>query len=407
MPGVCATCAKPAATRLCGRCKVTHYCSPECQSQHWQVHKPKCTPPVSKESASSKEGDKKSNKKIAATNAEKEFGCTHYKRKCALVSPCCGRVFSCRFCHDAEMYENETDEKKCHKLNRHAVTHIVCLSCGRKQRASPFCGGDTCTQMGNEKNSVCNKNEPTSASVASCTDATSSSLPPSPSLASNSTSSISASTSLPSSSSSSSSSPSSPSSSASSSLSSSSNQDKGCGERFAVYCCLICNLFDEEGDKKKIFHCEACGICRVGGRDAFFHCARCNACYSKELSTHACVEQSLQRNCPVCQEDMFTSRINAQVLPCGHTMHSPCLKEFLKAGSYKCPTCNRTVLEATGARGLWARMKAEVDSTPMPTEYASQMVQILCNDCNLKSSVPFHIIGYECSHCHSFNTVRE
>ena len=26
--------------------------------------------------------------------------CTHYERKCHIVSPCCGATFGCRICHD-------------------------------------------------------------------------------------------------------------------------------------------------------------------------------------------------------------------------------------------------------------------------------------------------------------------
>lgn len=28
------------------------------------------------------------------------LGCQHYRRKCALVAPCCSKVFTCRLCHD-------------------------------------------------------------------------------------------------------------------------------------------------------------------------------------------------------------------------------------------------------------------------------------------------------------------
>lgn len=49
------------------------------------------------------------------------------------------------------------------------------------------------------------------------------------------------------------------------------------------YTCLICNLFDDE-DKKQ-YHCDGCGICRVGGREKFFHCAVCNMCLPVQLKT--------------------------------------------------------------------------------------------------------------------------
>lgn len=29
-----------------------------------------------------------------------EFGCEHYKRNCKVLSACCNKLFTCRFCHD-------------------------------------------------------------------------------------------------------------------------------------------------------------------------------------------------------------------------------------------------------------------------------------------------------------------
>lgn len=51
------------------------------------------------------------------------------------------------------------------------------------------------------------------------------------------------------------------------------------------------------------FHCDECGICRIGGRDNFFHCATCGCCYATTLQDkHKCVEKSMHHNCPVCFE---------------------------------------------------------------------------------------------------------
>lgn len=46
-----------------------------------------------------------------------------------------------------------------------------------------------------------------------------------------------------------------------------------CGERGAWYYCSVCKLWDDDS-KKSIYHCNDCGICRVGqglGKD-FYHC---------------------------------------------------------------------------------------------------------------------------------------
>lgn len=49
------------------------------------------------------------------------------------------------------------------------------------------------------------------------------------------------------------------------------------------YTCLVCNLFDDE-DKNQ-YHCDGCGICRIGGKDRFFHCEVCNMCLPMQLKT--------------------------------------------------------------------------------------------------------------------------
>ncbi len=43
-----------------------------------------------------------------------------------------------------------------------------------------------------------------------------------------------------------------------------------CGTAFGRYTCLECRFFDDDVRKGQ-FHCDKCGICRVGGRDNFFH----------------------------------------------------------------------------------------------------------------------------------------
>ena len=98
------------------------------------------------------------------------------------------------------------------------------------------------------------------------------------------------------------------------------------GECFGAYFCAVCNLYDDDLSKHQ-FHCEECGICRVGGRENFFHCSTCGACYSVELrNNHVCVPNSMQRDCPICYEYLFDSLEAPQVLRCGHTIHRKCLE---------------------------------------------------------------------------------
>lgn len=104
--------------------------------------------------------------------------CNHFF---ILQTPCCNKIYYCRFCHD---------ESESHQVNRDDVTEIVCTGCDTRQKVQAQC----------EK----------------------------------------------------------------------------CSLRFGKYTCLKCKLFDDE-DKKQ-YHCEGCGICRIGGRDKFFHCPKCNMC---------------------------------------------------------------------------------------------------------------------------------
>ena len=64
-----------------------------------------------------------------------------------------------------------------------------------------------------------------------------------------------------------------------------------CKEDFAKYFCLVCCLYDDNGDKKGFFHCDGCGICRAGGADKFFHCDTCECCLSIMMKAdHKCVQ---------------------------------------------------------------------------------------------------------------------
>jgi len=65
-----------------------------------------------------------------------------------------------------------------------------------------------------------------------------------------------------------------------------------CKEDFSLYFCSICCLYDDKGESKGIFHCDGCGICRVGGRENFFHCDTCQCCLSIHMkASHKCLAE--------------------------------------------------------------------------------------------------------------------
>lgn len=91
---------------------------------------------------------------------------------------------------------------------------------------------------------------------------------------------------------------------------------------------LLQNLLIYEIFNREIYHCPYCNLCRVGkglGVD-YFHCMNCNACMSRSLMVHTCREKSLEDNCPICHEYIFTSCNPVKALPCGHVMHSTCFQ---------------------------------------------------------------------------------
>jgi RING finger/CHY zinc finger protein 1 len=254
--------------------------------------------------------------------AIKEIGCSHYKRKSKFVTPCCKKVYTCRFCHD---------DKEDHTVNRKEVTELICTLCEMRQPVQAEC--QNCgIRFGKVGTSHC----------VTCTLIS------------------------------------------------------------VQYTCLECNLFDDE-DKNQ-FHCPGCGICRIGGADKFFHCEKCNMCLPIQLQNgHKCVENVSRANCPVCLEDIHTSRIPCHIPMCGHLLHRTCFNQLLKAGHYACPICQTSLMDMTQ---LWKYLDNEVAHTPMPSQYNCYLVQILCKDCHKESTVKFHVIGCKCIHCGSYNTCR-
>ncbi|XP_041359367.1 RING finger and CHY zinc finger domain-containing protein 1-like isoform X2 [Gigantopelta aegis] len=157
---------------------------------------------------------------------------------------------------------------------------------------------------------------------------------------------------------------------------------KKCGIVFGNYFCEICRLFDDK-DKEQ-FHCDRCGICRIGGAENFFHCEKCDVCLGNTLKdNHKCIEKVSHDVCSICREDLHTSRTELNVPPCGHILHRTCYLSLLKTGNYACPTCNESMVKMDN---LWKYMDEEISGTEMPDEYKDLLVPVLCRDCHKISS---------------------
>ncbi|CDO98421.1 unnamed protein product [Coffea canephora] len=63
------------------------------------------------------------------------FGCEHYKRNCKLRAACCGKLFTCRYCHD---------EVSDHSMERKATVEMMCMVCLKIQPIGPVCSTPSC-----------------------------------------------------------------------------------------------------------------------------------------------------------------------------------------------------------------------------------------------------------------------
>jgi len=177
---------------------------------------------------------------------------------------------------------------------------------------------------------------------------------------------------------------------------------KKCGEQASWYFCSVCKLWNND-TTKSIYHCEDCGICRLGegpGKD-FFHCKTCCVCMSIGVqSTHRCIERSTKCDCPICGEYLFTSAGTVVFMKCGHSIHESCFKQWCTE-SYKCPICSKSVVNM---ESQFRSLDRQIDAQPMPAEYQNTRAYIHCNDCAVKGTTKYHWLGLKCEWCESYNT---
>lgn len=180
-----------------------------------------------------------------------------------------------------------------------------------------------------------------------------------------------------------------------------------CGVQFARYFCEICKFHDDE-EGKDIYHCPKCGICRIGKgitgpEPDNYHCDKCNSCVPIQVKdTHPCMNQSLESNCPVCNEYLATSTAQVVFMRCGHAMHHNCFEQYTMS-SYTCPICFKSLTDMTRwYEALTKRISAEI----LPDEYKRKKTEVLCNDCGEQSVVKWHFVFHQCGNptCGGYNT---
>ena len=155
------------------------------------------------------------------------------------------------------------------------------------------------------------------------------------------------------------------------------------------------------------YHCDDCGFCRLGGRSKFKHCHDCGMCIDiTEIEDHGCKSQKYMSNCPICQEDLFSSRSPIHEMPCGHAIHWHCFQNLIKYDS-RCPVCKKTVDSHEHMAATWNSLALGVAMQPVPPAFA-KVVSIKCIDCERKeSNRSWHFLGVQCNFCTSFNTAVE
>lgn len=282
--------------------------------------------------------------------------CGHYERNCSMVSPCCGMVFGCRICHDdcpnlpppfLLKSNGEAGEQQCTPVPPTSPSAIH-----RSASLPPnFAEEETHHTIDRfaVKEVICRE----------CFTRQSSKT----------------------------------------------NNCISCGIQFGSYHCSICNLWMSADEDP--YHCLKCGFCRVGGRENFTHCDECGMCIDALLfDDHNCKSGKYMSNCPVCQEDLFSSRMASHEMPCGHAIHWHCFRD-LTSHDTRCPVCKKTAETHDQMEPTWSAMAMGIALQPVPADMA-RVVDILCNDCEEKgTNQRWHFIGVQCLKCTSFNTTVE
>lgn len=215
--------------------------------------------------------------------------CGHYQRNCSIVSPCCGLVFGCRICHDdfpelpppfllkreSDGDGSATSMEEDSKMPAQSGSSSV--SNGASTQLSSTYVRSTSLPVNFEDEETHHNIDRFAIAEVICRECYTR-------------------------------------------QSSKTNKCINCHVQFGAYHCNICNLW--MSDTEDPYHCHKCGFCRVGGRENFRHCDDCGMCIDAFLfDDHNCKSGKYMSNCPVCQEDLFSSRMASHEMPCGHAIH--------------------------------------------------------------------------------------
>lgn len=299
--------------------------------------------------------------------------CPHYERKCSIISPCCGLVFGCRICHDdcdqlgPPVFNKEDDDAE-DDSSQH-VPRKIKLECGGAKakfgRRGSMLGrrgsmSSIMSSISESGDDVHHNIDRFAIEEVICRECHTRQT-------------------------------------------SKSNLCINCKVSFGKYHCNICNLWMSSEDAP--YHCADCGFCRVGGRENYRHCQGCGMCIDVVLfEEHNCSAGKYMSNCPVCYEDLFSSRMLTHEMPCGHNIHWHCFNS-LTSHDLRCPICKKTATQDDMTE-VWASLAEDIAAQPLPPDQA-RCVDIVCNDCHSKQEDRrWHYLGVGCNECGSFNTTH-
>nr|QFG73649.1 MAG: hypothetical protein [Megaviridae environmental sample] len=161
------------------------------------------------------------------------------------------------------------------------------------------------------------------------------------------------------------------------------------------YYCRICSLWQNApGD---IYHCDKCGMCRIGRQEDYEHCDKCGLCV-KDIQNHACISSAIDAKCSVCLDGLHDSRLPSTFMQCNHIIHALCFQKLLLGGEYRCPICKKSAIDMKEQWKIYDQITLH-----SPPEY-NWMQAYTCNDCGKKSKKRFNLENlYRCE-CNSYNT---
>ncbi|KAL3623354.1 E3 ubiquitin-protein ligase RZFP34 [Castilleja foliolosa] len=68
-----------------------------------------------------------------------KYGCSHYRRRCKIIAPCCNEIFDCRHCHNDSKNSLDVDPLERHDIPRHEIKRIICSLCDTEQDVQQIC----------------------------------------------------------------------------------------------------------------------------------------------------------------------------------------------------------------------------------------------------------------------------